>query len=346
MAIRRLLNEIGRRVDEVLGHPLHQWRRGDELTPLQAAAADGRINVVRAVLDFDWWVDEKTPWCLRTPLFHAVEAGRIDIVALLLERGADPNEEQPCPEKSRARDPEPVTTALHEAVRHGDEALVRMLLHHGADANARDSTGDTPLHVSSIEGRWLFLSTASTAAWGMVDILVSFGANLQSVNKHGDSPLAASYSAASLLMEGICDWRAEGMARRCSLIKHHLVANSKAMADACRCLEVLKASSPDEDWYLGIILSAVRARSGTHHDAGDLVLISPFDITESKNLKVARPTPIDEHNMGLTDALAASHICYDNIVVGVPVSAVVRISDELIEQGLSASSITSSGNLC
>lgn len=155
--VRRWLGEIGRRRNDILRHPLHTWLRSNGLTPLQAAAAEGHLNVVRAILDFGWWADEETPWCMRTPLFLAVEAGQTEIALLLLKHRADPNKRQPRPEKKTEGGELPVTTALHEAARRGDAPMVRLLLGHGASPIARDWRGDTSLHTTM----WVALDAGS-----------------------------------------------------------------------------------------------------------------------------------------------------------------------------------------
>ncbi len=54
------------------------------------------------------------------------------------------------------------------------------------------------------------------------------------------------------------------------------------------------------------MLTDVQTKSGTRHNAGDIVLVSPCKNADGDKLMVVRPTPKDEHSMGLTDALAVS----------------------------------------
>ena len=316
--IRRWLDEIGRRRNDILRHPLHIWRRSNGLTPLQAAAADGHANVVRAILDFGWWGDETTPWCMRTPLFHAVEAGHTEITVLLLERGADPNERQPRPEMETEGGRLPVTTALHEAAKRGDSPMVRLLLGHGANPDTRDWRGDTALHTTA----WVAFD-AGDGPSGVADALVEAGASLMAVNEFGQIPLAWACSPEARLTEQIMADQIVGQTLRQALIRHHLIQSAQAVADALRCLEVLKASDPEVEWRVGIMLREVRSKSGDGHKAGDVVLMRPCDNTDWDNLMVVRPKPSD----GLLGAAAVSNASdrYDNMVLGVRGSAVVRI---------------------
>jgi ankyrin repeat protein len=69
------------------------------------------------------------------PLWNAAEAGRMDIVQLLLDHGADPN----LPEEQIA----PKGKALYSAVFHGQYEIARLLLEHGAFPNPPvESSGD------------------------------------------------------------------------------------------------------------------------------------------------------------------------------------------------------------
>ncbi|CAN0573990.1 unnamed protein product, partial [Ectocarpus sp. 12 AP-2014] len=70
---------------------------------------------------------------LRTPLEHAAGVGNIDLVTKLLGAGAG-------------------GSALHLALRAGQDALARELLRLGAPTKARDSNGDTPLHLAAASG--------------------------------------------------------------------------------------------------------------------------------------------------------------------------------------------------
>jgi ankyrin repeat protein len=69
------------------------------------------------------------------PLSNAAAAGRLDIVQLLLDHGADPN----LPEEQYA----PKGKALYSAVYHGHFEIAKLLLEHGAFPNPPvESSGD------------------------------------------------------------------------------------------------------------------------------------------------------------------------------------------------------------
>ncbi|XP_014677172.1 PREDICTED: putative ankyrin repeat protein RF_0381 [Priapulus caudatus] len=104
-------------------------------TPLMMAVSKGEEAMVQMLLSHGTDANA-ADWQAHTSLHHAACVGRLDIVRLLLEAGADPNVD----------DAESGVTPLMWAVSKGEETVVQMLLSHGADANAADWQAHTSLH--------------------------------------------------------------------------------------------------------------------------------------------------------------------------------------------------------
>jgi ankyrin repeat protein len=108
-----------------------------------------------------------------TPLFWAIREGHLDVVDLLLRKGADihiQNEDGETPIMMAAilgskemihrliqygsqprQGDDSVSTCLHDAIRAGNDQVVKVLVEGGVDVNKKDFTGDTPLDVCLIE---------------------------------------------------------------------------------------------------------------------------------------------------------------------------------------------------
>lgn len=82
----------------------------------------------------------------QTPLEAAIWQDSTDMVALLLESGADPNQQD------RSWTSERGTyggeTSLHDAVRKGSAKMVKLLLAHGADPDIANAEGCTPIQLA------------------------------------------------------------------------------------------------------------------------------------------------------------------------------------------------------
>ncbi|MGC4043253.1 MAG: sigma-70 family RNA polymerase sigma factor [Armatimonas sp.] len=133
------------------------------------AASIGDLERVRELLDNDPSlanrVSEYVTYYLGSgaPLKNAAAKGHIEIVKLLLERGADPN----LPEEGIA----PQGHALHSAVVNGHIDIVRLLLKHGAYPNVEiESSADT---LSAALGSAGYRTPGNQE---MVELLCSHGA--------------------------------------------------------------------------------------------------------------------------------------------------------------------------
>jgi hypothetical protein len=114
------------------------------MTPLAQLAFPGGqrddkvcVEIAKILLAHGAWVDAKDDDGV-TALYRAVEAGRTDLIRLLLEKGADPGV-QMRQGMIRGRTP------LHDAAARGRTEIVELLLKFKAPADAVDSEGATPL---------------------------------------------------------------------------------------------------------------------------------------------------------------------------------------------------------
>lgn len=177
------------------------WRSGRLIVKIKKNDIAG----VRKLIDLG--ADINLPYYDKTPLGYAVQEGNVEIVNLLLEKGADPNTEfdnhsllifainqeiktdktqkfeitRLLVEKGKADldiSSSEGDTPLHIAAGYGNLKLVQSFVEHGADINAKDENDQTPLHKAAI-------------GWNLdvVKFLVHHGANLNSKDDNGQTPL-------------------------------------------------------------------------------------------------------------------------------------------------------------
>jgi len=113
-------------------------RDKDGKTPLHYAVAHRHSDAVKLLLEYGAEADEELAEALRlTPLHLAALRGDAEETERLLNSGADPN----------VRDVF-CRTPLHYAAARNHKAAAELLLSRGADPNARDESGKTPLDLA------------------------------------------------------------------------------------------------------------------------------------------------------------------------------------------------------
>ena len=142
--------------------------RGAPMT-IHAAAALGRVETVRAMLDADptlleaLYIDR--PMAEQTPLKIAANVAETGAFNLLLDRGADINGQATLPGGGNW-----ASTALHGAVYSGSVEMVELALDRGADVSLTNSWGATPLRTN-------WPSRQRSNAQEIGELLVAHGAN-------------------------------------------------------------------------------------------------------------------------------------------------------------------------
>ncbi len=114
-------------------------------TALMWAAAEGNVEVASALLDAEADLNTRLDVGF-TPFLFAVREARLDMVRMLIQRGADPNEIIETTRIPRGGRPRNGTTALMIATTNANYELGAALLEAGADPNA-SMAGFTALHL-------------------------------------------------------------------------------------------------------------------------------------------------------------------------------------------------------
>jgi ankyrin repeat protein len=139
-----------------------------ETNPLLKAAKSGDLIQVKKFISENPNLVHSRTLMGDTPLILAVESGNSNVVAVLIEAGADVN----------AKDDSRITP-LHWAAFYGRVTIAEMLLKAGADINATGFRhNNTPLQVAAAHGH------AEVA-----EILISHGANLAAEDMLGKTAL-------------------------------------------------------------------------------------------------------------------------------------------------------------
>jgi uncharacterized protein len=133
----RALYLRGRELAEALAPP-------DELLDVFHAAALGRLERLRELLDGDSGLVRAFSPDGFTPLHLACFSGGVEAVRLLVERGA--------PLEERAQNPTAAVRPLATAAFARNHECARALLDAGADPNGRGGLGFTPLHTAAQNG--------------------------------------------------------------------------------------------------------------------------------------------------------------------------------------------------
>lgn len=158
-------------------------RVGEDSLDLDQAAAVGRTDRVRELLDSGCGVDDHTPDGF-TPLHYAAFFGHADLAGLLVERGATLS----CVAKNDLS-----VTPLHSALAGRHREIARVLIESGADVNARQQLGWTPLHTA-----------AQTGDTELVELLLSRGADAGACSDDSVAPAdlaaAGGYSDLAALL--------------------------------------------------------------------------------------------------------------------------------------------------
>ncbi len=157
-----------RLIDE--GSDVNAADKAKAWTPLMFAAQSGNVRVARKLLDNGADPDRQSTDGV-TAMYIAAGQGQDGVVALLLERGVDPD---PVPDHGPVVGATPISAAAHG----GHPSTVRMLAEAGADVDSHDGDGWTPL-----------MGAAWAGSRQTVEYLVSKGADPKARNNVGSTAL-------------------------------------------------------------------------------------------------------------------------------------------------------------
>ena len=169
-------------------------------TALLFAARAGDLESAKLLVGAGAKVNDEDAWGVSATVL-AAHSGFVDLVAFLLDKGADPN-------AARAG-----FTALHEAIMRRDEKMAATLLAHGADANARLGTW-TPMRRSSRDWNFPPELVGATPLWlaarlaqpSLMRLLIDHGADslfVHHASYHAGDPAEPRTDQATVLMAAV-----------------------------------------------------------------------------------------------------------------------------------------------
>jgi len=178
---------------------------GGNNKPLRVAIDAGDIEKVRLLLDKGTDVNERDDYQYM-PLHRALEKGRGDIAKMLLDKGADI-------EAKSESGGTALKTAIWYAGWNDYKDIVEMLLKKGADVNAKDYEGNSPLMTAISTGR---------NNNEMVEMLLKNGADVNAKDNEGDTALSyaslkGNIEIVRLLLENGADVKSTNNAGRTAL---------------------------------------------------------------------------------------------------------------------------------
>lgn len=188
------------------GADVNATARGGGWTALHSASNHNRVEVARVLLEHGANPNLVAPDRARfegaeaTPLLLAIAKQEKEMVALLLEKGADAN----------LADPETRRTPLIGAVWQDQKEVINLLLEHKAQVDQPGARAETPLIYAAMNNRLAAakallahkarvdladelgataLHYAAETAEPMVELLLAAGASPKAVTKAGETPL-------------------------------------------------------------------------------------------------------------------------------------------------------------
>ncbi|OVA06698.1 Tetratricopeptide TPR-1 [Macleaya cordata] len=209
---------------------------------LHFAAVEGKLNVLKYLIDeLKLDVDMKDGKG-EAPLLHATIGGHLSTVAYLLEKGANPDTSN-----------DSNSTPLHYAAEKGHLEILTLLLSRGVHIDALNNAG-TPLNAAAAHGQH-----------NAVKILLDHCANPNLFFHHVFTPLASSILSQSLrcvelLLEAGADPDAGSYG-----VTPLIVAASEGLTEMIKCL-IEAGADPNLTNYYGLTPVEISAMHGNHKD--------------------------------------------------------------------------------
>jgi len=127
---------------------------GHRSTPLIHAAANGRVEVVRVLLEGGANVERVNAY-QRTALYIAASHGHLEVCRLLLDWGAKVDPVDWLKE-----------TPLHDAVQRGHLSVAKLLVERGADVRLKNNKGQTASDMARIQGMTVVVNWLESVSLG------------------------------------------------------------------------------------------------------------------------------------------------------------------------------------